>query len=336
MTPVTSTTPTLGRSMRCDQCKEWLMQPANFCNDQSVDVHQIRCFVAVAEELHFEHAARRLDLTPSPVSRQVRLLERELRTDLFVRKHHNVSLTDAGEAFLPPARDALRAFDRLSNITLPGTVHPDSLRFKIGATPVINARFSRQLAELVRQLIPESTVDLTLKVTEDLVRDLSSGKLDLAIIWAPVNRSGIEWVDICDFQPHVVLPSSDDLATLKSISLTDIRQYEFVMPTSKGNPFMMNSLRQRMQLAGIRKTTELETTDYVQLFSHLALGKRFTVYFKTDDSPILELKGDATAIPLNDLELKASVGIAWNEQRCAAGEGNPHLRRIIQEIPSLR
>ncbi|WP_198602329.1 LysR family transcriptional regulator [Rhodococcus opacus] len=300
-----------------------------------MDVHQIRCFVAVAEELHFERAARRLDLTPSPVSRQVRLLERELRTDLFVREHHKVSLTDAGEAFLPPARDALRAFERLSTIPLPGIVRPDDLRFKIGATPVINGRFSQQLAQLVRQVVPDGTVELILKMSEDLVCDLSNGKLDLALILAPVNRSDIEWVDVSDCQTYAVLPSTDDLATLGSVSLSDLRQYEFVMTTSKGNPFLMNSLRQRAQSAGIRKIVELDTTDYVQAFSHLALGKRFTTYFKTDESSLPELHGDVTAIPLEDLGLKVSVGIAWNEHRCTEGDGNPHLRRIIQEIPSI-
>src|SRR4051812_10722354 len=76
-----------------------------------MDLQHIRCFLAVAEELHFGRAAERLHLTPSPVSRTVKELERQLHVDLFVRTYHTVELTSAGQALMEPAREILKNFD---------------------------------------------------------------------------------------------------------------------------------------------------------------------------------------------------------------------------------
>ena len=83
---------------------------------------QVRCFVAVAEELHFDRAAERLNLTQSPVSRQVQKLERELGAQLLVRGHRPLALTPAGEAFLRASRELLRAVEHATR-TARGTEH---------------------------------------------------------------------------------------------------------------------------------------------------------------------------------------------------------------------
>ena len=62
----------------------------------AVDVHQLRAFLAVAEELHFGRAAQQLQMLPSALGRQIRLLEEDLGTRLFARTTRAVSLTDDG------------------------------------------------------------------------------------------------------------------------------------------------------------------------------------------------------------------------------------------------
>ena len=72
-----------------------------------MELHQLRYFVAVAEERHFTKAARGLRVAQPSVSRAIRVLEEELGTPLFHRMKGNVSLTPAGEIFLPWARRVL-------------------------------------------------------------------------------------------------------------------------------------------------------------------------------------------------------------------------------------
>ena len=69
-----------------------------------MELRQLRCFVAVADTLHFGKAAQRMDMLPASFGRQIRLLEERLGTRLLVRTTRHVSLTEAGRDFAEAAR----------------------------------------------------------------------------------------------------------------------------------------------------------------------------------------------------------------------------------------
>ncbi len=79
-----------------------------------MDLHQLRCFVAAAEELHFGRAAQRLDMLPSALGRFIRLLEDDLGTRLMTRTTRSVALTDDGAVLLKEARVLLAQADALA------------------------------------------------------------------------------------------------------------------------------------------------------------------------------------------------------------------------------
>ena len=80
--------------------------------EPSIEIRQLRYFVAVAEELHFGRAAERLHMSQSPLSRAIRELEQDLGLVLFVRTTRSVELTAAGSVLLERSRRALAEIDR--------------------------------------------------------------------------------------------------------------------------------------------------------------------------------------------------------------------------------
>ena len=79
-----------------------------------MDLHQLRCFVAAAEELHFGRAAQRLEMLPSALGRFIRILEEDLGTRLMMRTTRSVALTDDGAALLKEARVLLSQAEALA------------------------------------------------------------------------------------------------------------------------------------------------------------------------------------------------------------------------------
>src|SRR5258708_14189208 len=93
-----------------------------------MDLHQLRCFVAAAEELHFGRAAQRLEMMPSALGRFIKLLEEDLGTRLMMRTTRSVTLTEDGPAFLketlplPAQAQALASKFRMRGLKQPPTV----------------------------------------------------------------------------------------------------------------------------------------------------------------------------------------------------------------------
>ncbi|MFJ6573766.1 LysR family transcriptional regulator [Streptomyces sp. NPDC091292] len=145
-----------------------------------MDLRQMEVVVAVAEEGGFTAAAQRLRVVQSAVSSTVRTLERELGAALFDRTTHRVSLTPAGEAFVPAARHALRAAEqaRAAVDTARGELRG---RVTVGTMQGVWADLHRPLAAL-RAEHPGVVVRLRQAAVTDIRQALREGTVDVAVL----------------------------------------------------------------------------------------------------------------------------------------------------------
>ncbi|WP_327420415.1 LysR family transcriptional regulator [Streptomyces sp. NBC_01527] len=145
-----------------------------------MDLRQMEVVVAVAEEGGFTAAAQRLHVVQSAVSGTVRALERELDSALFERTTHRVSLTPAGEAFVPAARAALRAAEEARAVVdaVRGEVRG---RVTVAIMQGVWAGLHRALAGL-RAEHPGVSVRLQQAPVANVRQALSEGTVDLAVV----------------------------------------------------------------------------------------------------------------------------------------------------------
>jgi DNA-binding transcriptional LysR family regulator len=139
------------------------------------ELSQLRCFVAVAEDLHFGHAAARLHMTQPPLSRQVQLLELALDVRPLERNSRSVRLTPAGRAFLPEARRILRLAEEAA-LVAKRVARGEAGSVTTGFTAGASYDFVPRLVSLASAELPD--VDLVLKelVTRDQLEALSSNR----------------------------------------------------------------------------------------------------------------------------------------------------------------
>ena len=119
------------------------------------DLSQLRCFVTVAEELHFGRAAARLNMTQPPLSRQIQVLEHIIDAPLLERTSRSVRLTPAGRSFLPEARRILKLAESASQVAQ-RIAKGKTGSLKIGFTAAAAYGYLPELIAACRARLPEN------------------------------------------------------------------------------------------------------------------------------------------------------------------------------------
>jgi DNA-binding transcriptional LysR family regulator len=151
------------------------------------EISQLRCFVAVAEELHFSRAAERLHMTQPPLSRQIRLLEHHVGTQLVERNSRAVKLTAAGKAFFPEAARILRIAEE-AVFTARRAARGEQGSLAIGFTSACGYSLLPEVVRRLRERAPGVALTLKELVSTAQVEALNAGELDLGLMRPhPVN-----------------------------------------------------------------------------------------------------------------------------------------------------
>lgn len=191
------------------------------------DFSQLRCFAAVAEELHFGRAAARLNMTQPPLSRQIQVLERVLDVQLLERTSRSVRLTAAGRSFLPEAQRILRLAETATHVTRQVAAGRAGV-LKLGFTAASAYDVLPRLVTALRRALPDVTLALREMVSRDQVEELLAGRLDAALVRPPIVHPDLIAVRALAEPLVVALPAGNPLAARADLAPGDLGGEPFI------------------------------------------------------------------------------------------------------------
>src|SRR5690606_5206673 len=198
-------------------------------------VGHLRCFVVVAEELHFGRAAERLGMAQPPLSQRVQRLERELGVRLFDRSSRRVRLTAPGRLLLDEARDILARVDRIYSVAERAR-RGEAGTVRVGVPSDLGGPIVAALIAAFRSRRPDLRLDLRETGTAGQIRALADGALDAGIVRHPCDSRGLGLGPMLGQPLGVLLPAGADLAAAPEVHLPDLPGRDLVVPPREEAP----------------------------------------------------------------------------------------------------
>ncbi len=230
----------------------------------SVELRHLEYFVAVAEELSFTRASRRLHVVQSGVSSAIAGLERELGAALFDRDRHTVALTEAGRALLPEARATLAAARVAAEAVAEAAA---GLRGTLSVGTMISTGSVDVPGLLGRFHAAHPGVLVRLRVlpggSAELAREVAGGGLDLALLSLPGEPPAGVTVRQLTQEPLAVICAPEHplaLAAADGVALDALRAETFIdFPVGWGTRAIVD---RAFAVAGIDRLVAFEVADY--------------------------------------------------------------------------
>ncbi|TNV22631.1 LysR family transcriptional regulator [Buttiauxella sp. B2] len=240
--------------------------------NESIDLRQLRYFLAVSEELNFSRAALRLHISQPPLSRQIQQLEDQLGVQLFIRSKTGVTLTEAGMAFLPEVKQTLLQVEKAIEVAR-ATRGIDSGKFVVGYTTVFERSAIPDVIEDLHQRYPGWQFLTRGHYSINLVREVKNGTMDAAFIGLHTETQDLAVEKIIDDPLVVAMPSTHRLAQKRSISFKDLCDEPIFWFHRRLNPGFYDHCQEFFNRIDFRINAIPEPPDHHIMLGLIAEGK---------------------------------------------------------------
>lgn len=197
-----------------------------------MELRQLKYFAKAAETLNFSDAAKCLYIAQSSLSQQIKQLEDELGTQLFIRNCHSIRLTEAGEVMLPFAlrtiHEAEACADRIHDLRkmLTGTLN-------IGVTHSFSPILTESVISFMK-MYPAIKLNIVYKQMNELMELLAKREIDFVLAFRPLQT-------LPDVESHILFQNAlsaivgihHPLASKEKVSIAELEKYDLALP-SKG------------------------------------------------------------------------------------------------------
>ncbi|MCA1443766.1 LysR family transcriptional regulator [Ensifer sp. IC4062] len=275
-----------------------------------MELRQMRCFAALAEELHFGRAAARLSMAQPALSLQIQMLEKDLGVQLLIRSTRRVQLTKAGEVFHERCVRMLQEIETSSAIVR-AIAGKDVSRITIGtiypATFGVLPAFLRKLG----QRFPDVQIHISSGSTDQIIRDLEKGRVNLGFIRPVENIGSLRWHTIANERYLLAVPSGGALAATDKITMTDLKRERIISFSRSNLSYTEKYFFEQFRTHGLGDNVACSCDDTLSLVSLVSagIGVGFVPEW-TKDLPnrsflLREVEG---------IDFTVGLGLAWNKE----------------------
>lgn len=288
-----------------------------------MELRHLRYFLAVAEELNFTRAARRLHIAQPPLTQQVKALEAELGVTLIDRSAYRIRLTQAGMAF---AAEVTRILGDVRNAAL---IAKRAARSSVGQVRVgftESASFNPLVTSTFRgfrSAFPDIEVSLEERQSTELAIALREGRIDVAFVRPPLkSEDGLVLQLLQEEDMVAAVPSGHALAKRKSIDLRDLQNEAFILYPRAVRPGLADAVVLACEQAGFKPRVEQYAPQLAATINLVAASLGVSVVPRSMQG----LQPTALAyIPLRGRPLRAQLSLAHRAQESA-----PAVLRFIE------
>ncbi|GAA2117810.1 LysR family transcriptional regulator [Kitasatospora saccharophila] len=295
-----------------------------------MELRQLECFVAVAEENSFTRAAARMHVVQSAVSATIAALERELGAPLLERTSRRVRLTEAGRAFLEPARAALVAA-RLARDAVGTATGTIGGTLRLGTMSSLAGLDLPRLLGAFHRRHPDVEVRLALAAdgSPGLLRALDHGRLDAAFV-SPTGPPphGLRLEPVASTRLLLAVPGDHRLARRTSVPIRDLAREAFVdFPAGYGNRALTDGA---FKAVGLDRQVAIEITNVEDGADYVRNGLGIALLPESSGHPASGL----VHLPVADADLRWTVFLAVPETHPTAAARA--LRTLAAEHAPVR
>lgn len=290
-----------------------------------MDLQQLRYVAALAQEKHFQRAAKSVGITQPTLSQQVKKLEEELGEPLFERSSRRVALTPAGERFLPHVLAALDALKKgMSAIQEEGDL--SEIPVRVGFLPTMGPYLIPEILNDLKERVPELKLEFHEDTAEALVHRVREGGLNLGVLSLPVHENGIAARSLGHEPVYVAVSPTHALAGCKNVPLRRLHQEPlFVLREGR---CLRDQMLVHMKRAKAQPRIAFQGTHLTSLLKMAATGEGVAIVPKM---AVESHSGDGLRfLPFANPQPTREIGVIW--RRSAALTQREHL--VMRAIES--